>query len=199
MELTTVYIWSQILTLVEYGLLGLSYLAKKRKVVVTLDIFSMLCGIVAFFLLGADLGVGMSIIILLANFYYLWQEGQKKLRKKRYWWDYLMLAVILVAIVLITIFTNEGWLSLFSVVATALYEVSIWQKSTKIYKLLGIPVAGSWMLYNGFIRSPAGVFCELAMLIASIYGYIKEYIADKIREKRRLARQKRAKRKVGKK
>lgn len=196
MELTAVYIWSQIFTVIEYGLLGLSYLAKKRKLVVILDIASMACGIVAFILLGADLGVGMSIVILLANFYYLWQEDQKKLRKKRFWWDYLMLGVILAVIVVITIFTNEGWLSLLSVLATVLYEISIWQKSPKIYKLLGIPVAGSWMLYNGVIGSPAGVVCEFVMLIASTYGYIKAYKADKIRERRRLARQKREQKKA---
>lgn len=185
MEITAVYIWSQILTVIEYSLLGLSYLAKKRKVAVILDIFSMLCGIIAFILLGADLGVGMSIVILLANFYYLWQEGKPKLQKQRYWWDYLILGVILAIIVVITIFTHEGWLSFLSVAATILYEISIWQQSTKVYKLLGIPVAFCWMSYNAFVLSPFGAICELGMLIASIYGYVKELKAGRKKKKKK--------------
>lgn len=184
MEITIAYIWSQIFTVAEYTLLGLSYLAKKRKLVVILDILSMICGIVAFVLLGADLGVGMSVVILLANFYYLWQEGKPELRKRRYWWDYVMLGAILAAIMIITWFTFEGWLSLLSVAATVLYEISIWQNSTKVYKMLGIPVAFCWMSYNGFILSPSGVFCEFVMLIVSIYGYVKELKSHKKRIKR---------------
>lgn len=188
MGITAAYIWSQIFTVIEYTLLGCSYLAKKRKLTVTLDIFSMLCGIIAFFLLGADLGMGMSIVILLTNFYYLWQEGKPKLRKRRYWWDYLMLGVILAAIVIITIFTHEGWLSLLSVAATILYEISIWQDSTKIYKLLGIPVAFCWMSYNALILSPFGVICEFGMLIASIYGYVKELRSHRKRTRKSRSR-----------
>lgn len=184
-ELTAAYIWSQIFTVIEYGLLGMSYFAKKRKLAVVLDIFSMISGIIAYFLLGADLGLGMSIVILLANFYYLWQEGQPKLRKRRYWWDYLMLGVVLATIGVITIFTHEGWLSLLSVAATVLYEISIWQNSTKTYKLLGIPVAFCWMSYNGFIKSPFGVLCELGMLISSIWGYVKEVKARKKKASRK--------------
>ena len=71
MDISWVYVWSQVLTVIEYALLGASYLAKNRKAVVVLDIVSMTTGIFAFLLLGAELGMMMSIIILLANFYYL--------------------------------------------------------------------------------------------------------------------------------
>ena len=196
MEITAAYIWSQIFTVAEYSLLGLSYLARRRKLVVVLDIFSMICGIIAFVLLGADLGVGMSIVILLANFYYLWQEGKPELRKRGYWWDYVMLAVILAVILIITLFTFEGWLSLLSVAATVLYEISIWQNSTKVYKMLGIPVAFCWMSYNGFVLSPFGVICEFIMLTVSIYGYVKEVKSHKkrIRKKSQRSRSKAKKR-----
>ena len=53
MELTFSYILSQILTVVEYGLLGASYLAKNRKAVVFLDILSMSTGIIVYILPGS--------------------------------------------------------------------------------------------------------------------------------------------------
>lgn len=181
MELTFSYILSQILTVVEYGLLGASYLAKKRKAVVFLDILSMSTGIIVYILLGADLGMAMSVIILLANFYYLWDENHHnaKERSKLHPRDYIVLMVVLLAIGIVTIFTYDGPLSLLSVAATVLYEISIWQKSTKVYKFLGIPVAFCWMSYNGFEQSIFGVLCEAVMFITSIIGYVRELKAEK--------------------
>lgn len=228
MSFSFAYILSQILTVVEYGLLGLSYLAKSRKLVVILDIASMATGIVVYLLLGADLGLAMSVVILLANFYYLWDESSKRstslksvgtpsqdkesslvrsstlpsssssiassqgsytlkaealdsagtpsqeLGRKYKTRDYVVLVVVLGAIAVLSFLTYDGPASLLSVAATALYEVSIWQKSTKVYKFLGIPVAFCWMTYNGFVQSIFGVICELVMFITSIVGYIIE-------------------------
>lgn len=175
-ELTLSYIFSQIFTVAEYGLLGWSYLAKKRRAVVILDIASMACGIVAFILLGADLGMAMSVIILLANFYYLWDEHSHNAREraKLHPRDYVVLAVVLAGIGAVTWLTYDGPLSLLSVAATVIYEISIWQKSTRVYKFLGIPVALCWMTYNGFVASIFGVICEAVMLVASIVGYVQD-------------------------
>lgn len=175
MELTLVYVLSQILTVVEYGLLGLSYLAKKRKAIVWLDIASMATGIVVFLLLGADLGMAMSVVILLANFYYLWDEQAEGKQNRLTLRDYVVLAIVLAAIVGLAVLTYDGPLSLLSVAATIIYEISIfWQGNNKIYKLLGVPVAFCWMTYNGFVGSIFGVICELFMFTASIVGYVRE-------------------------
>lgn len=198
MEITWTWVLSQIFTVVEYGLLGASYLAKSRKAVVSLDIVSMICGIVAFILLGADLGMAMSVIILLANFYYLWDENKHsaKERSKLHVRDYVVLAVVLVGIVMVTFLTYDGPLSLLSVAATTIYEVSIWQKSTKIYKFLGIPVAFCWMTYNGFVKSPFGVLCEMVMFTTSIVGYVREIKAEKLKMKKIGVKKRVAKRKA---
>ncbi len=191
-ELTVPYVLSQILTLAEYGLLGASYLAKKRRSVVILDIVSMSCGIAAFLLLGADLGMGMSIIILLANFYYLWEESAEKkgritkeMVRQRQMWRNIVLAVVLMGVGVVMILTYDGPLSLLSVAATVIYEISIWQKSTKVYKFMGIPVALCWMTYNGFVLSIFGVICEAGMLVASIVGYVREV---KVGKKKRVGK-----------
>lgn len=193
MMITASYIWSQILTAIEYILLGASYFGKKRRLIVILDIASMTCGIVAYLLLGADLGMMMSIVILLANFYYLWEENvlAKKPKKKRGatrigWQKWLVLGIVMGVIVVLAWLTYDGPASLLSVVATVLYEISIWQNSTKIYKFLGIPVALCWMLYNGFILSVVGVVFEGIMLISSIWGYVIEIKGKK--KAKRLAR-----------
>lgn len=190
MVLTATYIWSQILTLVEYGLLGASYLAKHRKAIVLLDIASMTTGIIAFILLGADLGMAMSVVILLANFYYLWDEHvhTAKERAKLHPRDYVVLVVVLATIAVLAVLTYDGPLSLLSVFATVLYEISIWQKSTKVYKFLGIPVAFCWMTYNGFVGSIFGVLCEMVMFTTSIVGYVREVKSEKKKRAKKTTR-----------
>ena len=183
-----IFVLSQIFVVVEYGLLGLSYLAKKRRMVVTLDIASMAAGIVAFLLLGADIGMAMSVVVLLANFYYLWDEQKHGKRQRYFPLDFVVLVIVLLAIGGLAVLTYDGPLSLLSVFATVLYEISIWQKSTKVYKLLGIPVAGGWMLYNGFVGSPFGVACELVLLITSTVGYMREVRSKKKSRRRQKAR-----------
>lgn len=186
MEFTTIYIWSQILTVIEYGLLGASYLAKKRKVIVWLDIASMAAGIVAFLLLGADLGMAMSVVILLANFYYLWDEQEQGKNNRLTLRDYVVLTIVLALIAVLAVLTYDGPLSLLSVAATVLYEISIfWQGNTRVYKLLGVPVAFCWMAYNGFVGSIFGVICELGMFVASIVGYLREVRSGKRKKVRK--------------
>lgn len=184
MEITLTYIWSQILTVVEYGLLGATYFAKKRKVVVIFDTLSMAAGILAYILLGADLGLAMSVVILLANFYYIWDERREQKEKRRrrklkmihghQIRDYVALLVVLVVIAGLAVWTYDGPLSLLSVAATVLYEISIWQNSTRTYKFLGIPVALCWMLYNGFVMSVAGIASEGIVFLAAVVGYVRE-------------------------
>lgn len=191
MVITWTYIWSQILTLVEYGLLGVTYFAKRRKLVVILDTISMAAGIVAYILLGADLGLAMSAVILVANFYYLYDEGRRGKNHKLKVRDYVFLALVLAIIVGLAAWTYDGPLSLLSVAATVLYEISIWQNDTKVYKFLGIPVALCWMLYNVFIFSVAGIFSEGIVFLAAVIGYLRAYQVERLKKLKRLRRKKR--------
>lgn len=190
MNITWIYLWSQILTVIEYGLLGATYLVKKRKLLVVLDILSMAAGIGAYILLGADAGLAMSVVILLANFYYLWDEQKAGKHNKLTLRDYVALAVVMVVIVALAVWTYDGPISLLSVLATILYEISIfWQGNIRVYKFLGIPVALCWMLYNAFIFSVAGIVSEGAMLLAATVGYIRARQTEKPkRSKRQKAR-----------
>lgn len=191
MEITLVYLWSQVFTVAEYGLLGATYFAKSRKLIVILDSFSMLAGIVAYILLGADAGLAMSVVILLANFYYLFDEKRRGKNHRLQLRDYAFLALVLAVIVGLSVWTYDGPLSLLSVAATVLYEISIWQNSTKFYKFLGIPVALCWMLYNAAIFSVAGIASEGIVFLAAIVGYLRAYHAERLAKLKRLRRKRR--------
>ena len=62
-------------------------------------------------------------------------------------------------------------------IASMLYTFSIWQKSNKIYRVLGIPVILISILDSIIIKSIFGVILQGVVLITSIvgcYSYKKE-------------------------
>ena len=93
--------------------------------------------------------------------------------------------VVYIAIVLATVPTYEGFLSLLSVFATSVYTYSIWQKSTRVYKFCGVPVGVFWILYNVYVRSIFGVILETILLVVSIAGYVLEAGGQGAKNKKR--------------
>ena len=87
----------------------------------------------------------------------------------------IVILILLIAILIVSaVLTYDGFLSLLSVFATTLYTISVWQKKTKIYKLLGIPVGILWVVYHIYIMSIFGIILEGILLICSTTGYILE-------------------------
>ena len=173
MELTVNYVLSQVFTILMYVLLGLTYYAKDRKKVLILSFISVIANGIAYVFLSAWSGLAMCILALIRNIIFLVDEKKNGKRDKINKFDIIVLSIIS------AIITYEGFLSLLSVFATMLYTVSVWQKKTNIYKLLGIPVGILWILYNIYIMSIFGIILESILLICSSTGYILEIRKNK--------------------
>lgn len=188
----TNYILSQVFTIIMYALLAVTYFAKNKRLIVIVNGAALIANIIAFIFLGAWTGLAMCIIALLRNLYILYDEkkhGKSNKIKKR---DVIFLIIVYIAIILATIPTYEGPLSLLSVFATSLYTYSIWQKTTRVYKLCGIPVGILWISYNIYIQSLFGIILESLLLIVSISGYITEVKTAKHHKNHRKKHQKSA-------
>ena len=118
----------------------------------------------------------MSGVALLRNVIFLIQNKKNK-SEKITWVDWIILGVFVIISVISAVFTYEGFLSLFSVFATMLYTVSVWQKNIKAYNIMGIFVSVLWIIYYAFIFSIFGIILESVLLISEIVGTIK-YIKD---------------------
>lgn len=175
----TAYIFSQIFTIIMYALLAATYFAKNKRAIVIISGASLVANILAYILLGAWTGLAMCIVAMLRNIYILWDEKKHGKSDKISIRDVIFLIVVYVAIILVTIPTYEGFLSLLSVFATSVYTYSIWQKSTRVYKFCGIPVGILWIAYNAYVQSLFGVILEAVLLFASIAGYVSEVKNDK--------------------
>ncbi len=173
-NIDVIYILSQVFTVVMYGLLVWTYFLKDKRRIVVVNALATIFNAVAYVLLGAWTGLAMCVVAMLRNLYILWDEkklGKREDLGKR---DYVFLAMVYMGIILATLLTYEGFLSLFSVFATSIYTYSIWQKSTKIYKICGIPVGILWIAYNLYVGSIFGVILEGVLLVAAILGYVAE-------------------------
>lgn len=179
MDIDFIYVLSQIFTILMHVLMAWTYFLKEKRRIVIVSALSLVANIIAYVLLGAWTGLAMCVVAMLRNLYILWKEKKYGKREKLEKRDYIFLAIVYLGIVLATIPTYEGLLSLLSVFATSIYTYSIWQKSTKIYKFCGIPVGILWIAYNAYVRSIFGIILEAVLLIASIVGYFKELGAAK--------------------
>ncbi len=165
------YILSQVFTIIMYVLLALTYYAKDRKKVLILSFLSLIANGIAYIFLSAWTGLAMCIVALIRNIIFLIDEKKNGKRENITKTDIIILVILYIIAIISAVFTYDGFLSLLSVFATALYTYSVWQKKTNIYKLLGIPVGILWILYNIYIMSIFGIILETILLICSITGY----------------------------
>ena len=174
MELTTEYIISQVLTIITYILLAMTYYAKDRKIVLIISFLSLISNAIAYSFLFAYTGVAMCVIAIIRNIIFLIDEKKNgkndQITKK----DIAILIVLFLITIISTVFTYEGLLSLLTVIATMLYTYSVWQKKTSIYKFLGIPIGILLVSYNFYVKSIFGVILEAILLVCSTTGYILE-------------------------
>ncbi len=169
MEINTIYIISQVITVIYYGVLSSSYLLKKREKILLANFVAHIGQTTAMCMLNGYTGAAMAVIMMLRDIAFLFQE--KKKNKKL---DMPILIVSIILIIVLTIFTYNGPLSLLSVGATLITTFALWQKNVKRYKLLGIIAGLMWLAYNIFIVSIMGIILESILVICSIIGFIKD-------------------------
>lgn len=178
------YIFSQFFAILAYVFLGMTYLTKKKNLVLFLNALSTTCFTISYIFLFAWSGVKMSMISLLRNLiFYLVARFAPNSKN----WKISSLAIVyaLIASDMFLCFSlNKGIFafgSVFDIVpylATAIYTFAIWNEKGKMYKYFGILSSIAWIVYNIFIRSLFGVILETVMVICAIVGLVKHKRSD---------------------
>lgn len=175
-----IYIVSQIITVLYFGILSLSYLLKDRNKILIANFVAHIGQTTAMAMLNGYTGAAMACIMMVRDLIFLLQEKRKnegkKINEKS---NIAILIITVVLVIVLTIFTFNGPLSLLSVVATLITTYALWQKNVTIYKILGVVAGILWLAYNVFISSIMGIVLETIIVIASIVGYIRELKKDK--------------------
>lgn len=175
-----IYIISQIITVLYYAILSLSYLLKDRNKILTANFIAHIGQTSAMIMLNGYTGAAMSAIMMARDLILLIQEKQKAKGKNiNEKFDMAVLIITILLVIVLTIFTYNGLLSLLSVVATLITTFALWQKDVKRYKILGVVAGILWLAYNIFIYSIMGIILEIILVISSIIGCVKEFKKSK--------------------
>ncbi len=175
------YIISQILTIVCYGLLGATYLVKKRNLILILSLGSILTNCAAYAFQSAWSGVGATMLAIVRNVIFMIQ-GKYKKSDKRDVWDWVILFSLLAVAVVIGIFTFNTFWSLFTIFAGMVYTISVWQKNNMVYNILGAVSSAFAIVYYVFIGSLFGTILESCLFIVTVVGMVM-YILKHKKEK----------------
>lgn len=170
---TVEYTMSQVLIVIVYALICITYFLKNRNRILIINILAHICQAFSFLLLNGLTGVAMNFVYIIRDSFFVIDEKNRKsnhLNKK----DYIILLILILIIICLTCLNYNGLGSLLSVVATIISTIAIWQKKTKYYKLLGIPVSIAWLGYYIFLKSLFGIILESILLICIIVGFIIE-------------------------
>ena len=174
MELTATYIISQILIIITYTLLVITYCIKNRAVTIILSFLSIITEATSYILLNAHAGLAMCGVAFVRNIIFIADEKINGKRAQIYKKDVAILALLYIVSIVLAIYTYNGFQSLPPVFATMLYTYSLWQRKSIIYKLFGVPIGILYILYGFYIKSFFTVVLETILLISAIIGYIQE-------------------------
>ena len=162
MAISITYIISQVLVIVYYLIYSFTFNMKSKSKILYTGIVATILSAISYLLLGAYTGVAMCFVAVIRNIWF--NKSKTKIN----------LFVILFITILCSIFTYQNLFSLLNVLATIVYTYSLWQTSTKKYKLLGIFVNIFMIIYDISIKSIMGVIFMIIAFISSIIGYIKD-------------------------
>ncbi|MCL2354654.1 MAG: YgjV family protein [Oscillospiraceae bacterium] len=174
MELTSTYIFSQVLIIGAYALMALTYYSVKRQNVLFLHFLASILTGGSLLLLNAYTGVAMTVVAIFRNFVFWFDEKKYGKSEKIYRKDWILLAVIFFAILVGTILTYDTPICLLVVFVTIFFTFSIWQKKTIVYKIMAIPIALLFIMYNIYIQSLFGAILEGMVLIFATTGFMLE-------------------------
>ncbi len=163
MTLSLTYILSQILVIIYYLIYSYTFNLKDSNKILIYGIVATIISSISYVLLNAYTGMAMCLVAIIRNL--LFTKNKKNV---------LNLALILLLTLIASIFTFNSYFCLFNIIATLIYTYALWQKNTKIYKMLGIIVNGLMIIYDIYIKSVLGVILISIAFISSIIGYYKE-------------------------
>lgn len=172
------FVLSQVFVVVNYTFIAASYAVKKRNLLLLFGFISLIANAISYILLSAWSGLAMVGVAILRNIVFLIQnkkENDTKIKPI----DWVILVVLLSIIGVLAWRTYDGILSLFSVFATVLFSISVWQKNIIVYNIMGIVVSLCWIVYDAFVGSPVAIACEVILLVFVVGSLIYKKVKSK--------------------
>ncbi len=155
--------------------LALSYLVKNRVGVLLLSISNAIFYAMHYLILKEHTAALLNLIgVVRGVWFYLNDKFNVSTKKAS-----VSLVVCLILLVAGGCLTFEHWYSIFPIIATVIYTISVWQKNLKIYRWIVIPVEICGITLNIMCKSIIGIVFESALLITGIISIIYMYVHER--------------------
>lgn len=121
---------------------------------------------IQYFLLDAYTGMAMNLVGCVRNIVFTKQISKNKKTT---------MSTIIFGVLFLTfgIVTWQGAKSILIIVAKVLSTIAYGNKNTTVVRTILFITCTSWLIYNAFVMSIAGVFCEAFTLCSLIIGVIR--------------------------
>ena len=171
-EFSISYVLSQIFSTIGYILLGCTFFLKNRKAILGIGLMSSIFIIIGYGFLNKYQGMAMVSVGIVANIMFFVDEQKNGRSNKILTKDVVMLIILLTYTTILTAITYTDLLSLFSVLGTVAWLISVWIKDVKKYKIIAIFTAIFWLGFNTYAMSISGIITEIILIIAAICGLV---------------------------
>lgn len=146
-------------------ILIISFLKNNKEKLLKYQIFSSLLYAIQYVFLEAYPGALMNIACMLRNWIF------KRYNEKRppIFWLLFVIALMIV----FSIFTFKGFISLLPMLAVILYSIALWVGSLKVIRVIEIISCSLYIIYNIYVYAYIGLIATIIELIGAIVALYK--------------------------
>lgn len=164
---TPTYWLSQILVVIAYIFLGIGLRKEKRLQILTFSSIYQLLMIVHYSLLLGVMGIIASVIALLRNFLFIYNE--KKGKSNPTW----ILVLFSILAIILTVIFYQSPIDLLPCILTLVGIYSYWCRNTKVTRIGNLVISGCYIIYAIPLFSWFSIICELYLVVNTIIGYFQ--------------------------
>lgn len=144
-------------------ILIISFQSNNKKTLLKYQIFSSLFFAIQYLCLNAITGCLMNLMTMIRNIIY-------KMFKKT---PLLFVSLIIIIMIILSVFSYNGLISLLPTIAVILYSVALWQKSLKITRITEIISCSLFIIYNINVLAIIGLISTIIELLFAIIAVYK--------------------------
>lgn len=144
-------------------ILIISFQSNNKKTLLKYQIFSSLFFAIQYLCLNAITGCLMNLMTMIRNIIY-------KMFKKT---PLLFVSLIIIIMIILSVFSYNGLISLLPTIAVILYSVALWQKNLKITRITEIISCSLFIIYNINVLAIIGLISTIIELLFAIIAVYK--------------------------
>lgn len=173
MNISSVYVFSQILAIGATATNIISYYQKNRAKIIFLNVIYIILYSTHYFLLNAYTAGSLLLLCLFRSLYLYIKERTNKPK------NIAMLIIFLILQIICAMFTWQGVISFLPLAATLLFTISLWNNNLTFYKVSGLIVTLLYIANNICLKSVAGIISEVITLILISIATIEFFKGEK--------------------